>query len=172
MKRGKCKPKQLKWSELEELRDKLLERQKHICPICKKRIENPVLDHHHVRRVKGTGRIRGVLCRQCNVLLGKVENNCVRYKINQEELPFVLENMARYLLTPQQPYIHPSETPKEPKLMKSSYNELAKTVEENGKYKMPEYPKSGRLTVRLAELFEKFGIEPKFYNVKTGSRRK
>lgn len=163
MKRGRSKPKQLKWSEVEELRDRLLKWQNHICPICRKQIENPVLDHHHIRRVKGTGQIRGVLCRQCNVLLGKMENNCVRYNVNQEDLPFVLENMARYLLKKHEAYIHPSEAPKEPKLMKSSYNELTKMVEEDGRYKMPEYPKSGKLTVRLAELFERHNVEPKFY---------
>lgn len=164
MKRGDPRPKQLKWSELPELRDKLLKQQNHICPICKRQIESPVLDHHHVRRVKGTGLVRGVLCRQCNVLLGKMENNCTRYSIDQENLPEVLRNMAKYLQKKHKPYMHPSEAPKTPKLMKSSYNELAKTVKEDGRFKMPEYPKSGKLTVRLAELFEKFELEPKFYS--------
>lgn len=163
MRRGSPKPKQLKWDEVSSLRGKLLQKQKGICPICKRHIVNPVLDHHHIRRVKGTGQIRGVLCSACNVMLGKIENNCTRYCISQEELPETLRNMAKYLTKKQEPYIHPSEAPKIPKLMKSSYNELAKAMKDS-KYKIPEYPKSGRLTVRLAKLFEKFEIEPKFYS--------
>ena len=60
-------------------------------------------------------------------------------------------------------YIHPMDKPKGPLLTKSSYNELVRGVMKDGKYKMPEYPKSRKLTKRLAELFEQYGIEPKYY---------
>lgn len=156
--------KQLKHNELPELRDKLLKQQKGICPICKRIIEDPVLDHHHMKRIKGTGLIRGVLCRQCNVMLGKIENNCSRYGISQEELPAILTNMSRYIRRKHKPYRHPSAAEKPCKLMKSSYNELAQAIKADGRYKVPQYPKSGQLTKELRAWFEKLGIEPKFYS--------
>lgn len=161
---NKNSPKQLKWDDLPKLRDKLLEEQENVCPICNRSVNSPVLDHHHVKKINGTGLIRGVLCRSCNVMLGKVENNCKRYNISQKELPAVLNNMADYLKEDHLSYIHPSEAPKEPKLMKSSYNELTKMMKQDGRYKIPEYPRSGKLTVRLKELFIKFDINPKFYS--------
>lgn len=156
--------KQLKWSDLPDLRDELLQEQEYICPVCSRKVNSPVLDHHHIKKINGTGLVRGVLCRSCNVLLGKVENNCKRYNVSQEELPAVLDNMAEYLRKGCLPYIHPSEAPKEPKLMKSSYNKLARAMKEDGRYKIPEYPRSGKLTVRLRELFDKFDIDPEFYS--------
>jgi hypothetical protein len=152
---------QLKQHEIPTLRKRLIEKQEGKCPICKKEIQAPVLDHHHTKRVGGTGQVRGVLCRSCNVLLGKMENNCARYNIQQQELPQVLRNMADYLCQKQQPYLHPSEAPKRPKLMKSSYNKLVKEID--GRQKVPEYPKSGMLTKELKRLFDKYKIEPRFY---------
>ncbi len=153
---------QLKQKDIAPLRDKLLKEQNHRCPICGKIIIHPVLDHHHKKRIKGTGQIRAVLCSPCNIFLAKCENNCVRYGISQQQLPRVLRRIIRYLKADQLPYLHPSEKEKEPKLMKISYNKLRK--EYNGRAKFPEYPKSGKLTVKLKALFEQYEIEPKFYS--------
>jgi hypothetical protein len=112
----------LKHCDISTLREVLCQKQQGICPICCKELNAPCLDHHHKKRIKGTGQIRGVLCRACNVMLGKIENNCVRYSIAQEGLPAVLRNMATYLEQPHLPYIHPSDAPKAKKLRKSSYN--------------------------------------------------
>lgn len=155
-------PIQLKHSDVPELRDQLYKRQKGICPICKKLIVGPCLDHHHVKRVKGTGLIRGVLCRTCNVFIAKSENNCVRYGIGADNLPAILRNMADYLEKTPYPYIHPSEAPKAQKLKKSSYNILSKAVLISGK-RMPGYPKTGKLTVELQRLFLQFNLIPEFY---------
>ncbi len=152
---------QLKSSEIPELKKLLLKEQNNICPICDREINAPVLDHHHKKRIKGTGLVRGILCRSCNVLLGKVENNCVRYSISQTELPNVLRNMASYLEQKQLPYMHPSEAPKKKKLTKTSYKKLVKLI--NGAQKIPEYPKSGTLTKSLRVLYEKYNLTPKFY---------
>lgn len=155
---------QLQYKDLAQFRDQILKKQNHTCPVCGKEIINPVLDHHHIRRVGGTGQIRGVLCRSCNILLGKMENNCKRYNVSQEELPDALQSMAKYLRKKHKPYYHPSEAKKQPILMKSSYNQLSKVVKKHGKLKIPEYPKSGKLTKRLAELFNRFSIKPRFYS--------
>lgn len=157
-------PRQLKASDVPKLRKFLLKKQKGICLICKKDIKDPCLDHSHIKRIKGTGLIRGVLCRTCNVFIAKSENNCTRYGIDQKDLPTILRACAEYLEKDHLPYIHPSEKPKEPKLKKSSYNKLKKAYEKSGrKAKFPEYPKSQKLTKKIGELFEELKIEPEFY---------
>ena len=148
-----------------ELRERLLKEQDGICLICKRVVKNPVLDHHHIKRVKGSGLIRGVICSLCNVFLGKIENNCSRYKIDQDELPTMLRSIADYLEKKDLPYLHPSEVPKEPKLKKSSYNRLKKEASQYQKWNIP-YPKSGKLTKKLEALFIKYNIEPEFYKEK------
>lgn len=153
--------KQLTQKELPDLRNELLKKQKYLCPICDNKINDPVLDHHHIKRIGGTGRIRQVLCRSCNVFLAKSENNAIRYCISQQDLPRILRNMADYLEAEQTLYIHPSEKPKEPKLKKTSYNKLVKTI--NNNQKIPNYPKSGKLTNQLKKLFKKYNIKPEFY---------
>ena len=155
---------QLKWGEIALLRDQLLKDQNYHCLICEQKIteQEAVLDHHHCRRIGGTGQIRGVLCRTCNVFLGKIENNCKRYRIPNEKLPVILANIIKYLSICQFPYIHPSEKPKPLKLQKNSYNELKKVMD--GKKKIPPYPKSRTLTKGLEKLFNKYGITPKYYS--------
>jgi hypothetical protein len=90
--------KQLTAKEIPQLREEILKLQSGVCPICEHEIDGDAcLDHHHVKKVKGTGQIRGVLCRKCNVFIAKSENNCVRYGIDQSELPRILRNTAKYL---------------------------------------------------------------------------
>jgi len=166
------KPRQLKTKDIPKLRRYLLKKQRGLCLICCNPIKEgeAVLDHHHKKKVKGTGRVRGVLCRTCNVFLAKSENNCKRYKIKQSELPFVLRNMAKFLERKQLPYIHPSEAPKKQILKKSSYNKIIKAHTKSGaKKKIPEYrcnskgkPVQG-LTKALEWFFIKYEITPEFY---------
>lgn len=169
MKRTKPKTtrkiKVLGWGDISTLRDALSQKQGGFCPLCQRELNAPCLDHHHKKRIKGSGQVRGVLCRSCNVMLGKIENNCVRYSISQEELPMILRNMACYLEQPHLPYIHPSDAPKTPKLKKSSYNKLKKIMKDApGRKKCPEYPKSGKLTKPLEALYKEFQLEPEFYS--------
>lgn len=160
-----AKIKVLGWGDISPLREALCEKQQGFCPICCRKINAPCLDHHHKKRIKGSGQIRGVLCRSCNVMLGKIENNCVRYSISQEELPEILRNMAKYLEQPHLPYIHPSDAPKQKLLMKSSYNKLKKIMKEApSKKKCPEYPKSGKLTKPLKALYKEYNLKPEFYS--------
>ena len=152
---------QLKTTEISKLRSFLLDKQNGRCPICTNVILDSVLDHSHRRRIGGSGRVRGVLCRMCNVFLAKAENNCTRYGIGQRNLPGVLRNIADYLEKPHTHYIHPSEKPKAKKLTKLSYNRLKKVYKDKAKF--PDYPKTGILTVKLKELFEKYQIQAEFY---------
>ena len=153
---------QLKSKDIPVYRKKILkEDQDGLCAICGNPPRTPCLDHHHKKKIKGTGRIRGVVCSNCNVFLAKSENNAVRYGISHEELPEILRSMADYLEKDQYDLIHPSEKPHVPKLQKNSYNALRRVY--NGKAKFPPYPKSGKMTKPLRKLFKRFSIEPKFY---------
>ena len=166
----KIKPIQLKDSDIPLIREKILKKQKDICPICNKKILNPCLDHHHKKRIKGTGCIRGVLCHSCNVFIAKSENNSIRHNISHKDLPRVLRNLADYLEKKQYPYLHPSEKPKRKILKKASYNKLKKAYK--GKAKFPKYrinkkrKNSQTLTKPLKKLFEEYKIKPEFYKRK------
>lgn len=154
---------QLKQKEIKDVRQKILEEQNYICPICTNPIGelDAMLDHEHKKRVGGTGLIRGVLCRSCNVFVGKIENNCKRYGFHIRHLPRALRRISKYLKKDHLPLRHPSERKKGPKLKKDSYNRLMKAY--CGMARFPEYPKSGKLTVKLKELFNLYGIKPEFY---------
>jgi len=90
------------------------------------------LDHHHIKRIKGTGLIRGVLCSACNIFIAKSENNAMRYGVSKNQLPDRLRAFANYLEKKQYPFMHPSEAPPIPKLMKASYNQLKKQLIKSG----------------------------------------
>jgi len=155
---------QLKSDDIKPLRDQILEEQEYICPICNKGIVNPCLDHGHVKRLKLDGKIRGVICLNCNVFLGKIENKAKSCKISMDELPSVLRNIAEYLEIEPFPFIHPSEKRKEKLLKKASYNKLIKELKKSGyDKKIPDYPKSGKVIKKLSELFELTGVKPEFY---------
>lgn len=154
-------PVQMKVSDISDLRGELLKEQRGKCPICLQRISDPVLDHSHKRKIKGTGLIRGVLCRNCNSFLGKIENNATRYRISHELLPKVLSLISGYLRKEHLPFIHPSERAKPKLLTKRSYNSLKKVYV--GKVVFPEYKDKMKMTVKLAGLFSKYNIEPEFY---------
>jgi hypothetical protein len=153
---------QLKASDLPELREKLIQEQNGICPICEKALKSPVVDHQHTRKVKGTGLVRAVICSMCNTFLSRSENNAPRHCISLEELPKVLRNLADYLEAEHLPFIHPTEKPKEPKVSKRNFNALIKKIKQDSSYKkkLPEYPKSSKLTKELKMLFELYNISP------------
>ena len=159
------KLKQLKQKDIPIIRDKLLKKQGGLCAICKQPANRPCLDHEHVKRLKGSGRIRGVLCSNCNVFLAKMENNCVRYAIGLHDLPRVLKNVVIYIQAEHTEYIHPSEQRKKRKLKKASYNKFKKLyMQKYGSIPMYlGYPKSGKLVIRLREAYKRMGLKPEFY---------
>lgn len=152
---------QLTQSNVQQLRDELLAAQGGVCLISGKPPQRPVLDHQHKKGLGGTGLCRGVIDSNINVFLGKIENNCKRYGISLEELPNILRSIANYLEQPHLPYMHPSEKPKKPKLMKSSYNKLSSAVLKGGDAKdikkIPPY--NGNVTKVMIALAEKYNVE-------------
>ena len=169
---------ELKKSDIPKIRDEILKEQNGKCVICKKEITKETgvsLDHQHGTKLTkigddGYGLIRGVLCRSCNVEEGKIWNSMRRYvapSCVQDRIEW-LENLVEYLKKDNYNYIHPNEVPKEPKLSKKNYNKCKKLYDneefmpkrKNQKKKpFPDFPKSGKPTKLLRELFLKFNIE-------------
>ena len=161
----------MKSTEIKEIREQLLEEQNYICPLCQTEIkpEDAALDHCHDTTGPNAGRIRGVLHKRCNSAEGALKSKFIRsgtglYTTFEE----YLLNLAHYLVKDHHLLLHPTHAAKPQKLMKSSYNSLKKEVETCNQYmkrpiKVPSFPKSGRLTKKLKELYEKFGIQPRYY---------
>ena len=156
----------MKHKDIRPLRKRLWEEQNHICPVCLKEMlfEESALDHDHK-----TTLVRGVLCKRCNSLEGMLRSKWKRSGIfKRVDFTEMLGNLYNYLMQDQHPYIHPSHVQKKPKLMKRSYNKLKKEIQNANRYlekpiKIPPYPKSKKLTKRLKELYEQFGMFPEFY---------
>jgi len=73
------------------------------CPILDIATDDWVLDHDH-----DTGMVRGVISRQANSLLGKVENFYFKMCKGQKDfLPITLEAMAKYLYECKTEVLHP-----------------------------------------------------------------
>jgi len=94
----------MKYIKQSDLRDWRNANSTNKCPISRADMEDCVVDHCHT-----SGRIRGVLHRQSNVLLGKIENAWKRYvnKSSTIELPEALRNMADYLERENLDILHP-----------------------------------------------------------------
>jgi gas vesicle protein len=166
--------KSMKQEDIKALREQLLKANGYKCR-CSGLPLNPedaALDHAHQSSdytETQEGQVRGVIHKFVNSIEGQWRSKYLRSGLKDmitfEEL---LLAMYEYLMTAREPYLHPSANPKPRKLMKSSYNQLKKEIEQVNKHlhkqiKIPPYPKSQRLTKRLKELFEQFDIEPKFY---------
>lgn len=166
---------QLNSSSINEIKSELLILQDGKCAICGCVLTEQTgihLDHQHMTSKEsigesGAGLIRGVCCRSCNVMEGKIWNNLKRYKQTTSTGQRVewLGNLIKYYEKGTYNYIHPSEKPKEPQVSKRYYNKLKKLYNEkysgiSRKKKFPEYPKSGKLTNHLKKLFAEFELPP------------
>lgn len=130
-------------SELPKIRRVLLEKQDFRCAICDKDLSNEPtsnqhVDHQHLYKsdelgYRGNGLIRGVLCRDCNALEGKVWNNLHRFGKSNKSNPvdsrvLWLSNLLEYYKNAyyfEDPILHPKERRPE-KLQKSEYNKILK----------------------------------------------
>ena len=125
---------------IKPIRDAYITRQKGKCLLCNKLVHNPTLDHMHIKRVKGTGLIRNVLCSRCNTFLARVENNTARHGITNKELPDLLRRMASHL-EDEKRIIHPTEIPTRKKVGTREWNRVKK-------YYFKIYPKRKALPKR------------------------
>ena len=157
---------QLSNKDLTTLRSTLYYNQEGKCAICGESLEGQRthIDHKHATQKEtlgenGAGLVRGLCCANCNCMEGKIVNAAKRYQI--KDLEQWLHNLIEYHKKPTTNFIHPTEKPKEKKVSKSNYNKLKKQYSlSDNKKKFPEYPKSGKLTKDLAELFNRYGIAP------------
>lgn len=92
--------------DVNRVRKILTEEQEWIDPITKEKLVSPCLDHLH----DSTQQVRGVLSREINVLVGKIENTYTRnikYWCDLP-LPFLLRGIADYLEQEPLEIIHPN----------------------------------------------------------------
>jgi hypothetical protein len=102
----------LKYREVKEVREQMLEEQNYKCALCGEPIidlSEAVLDHDHY-----TGRIRSVLHRGCNVFLSRIENGLTINRITPTRLAVILNNTISYINTSPKELIHPTHKTKEP----------------------------------------------------------
>lgn len=98
----------LKYTQVKTYREQQLLNQGNCCALCKQEItDDAVLDHDHK-----TGLVRQVLHRGCNSMLGKIENNMPRSRINVERLRAFAENLLDYIETQHTELVHPTHKPK------------------------------------------------------------
>ena len=94
----------LKRSEIAGYRTQRLDLQFNLCALCSEPIDDDaVLDHDHK-----TGLIRSVLHRGCNAMLGKIENNMARNRMDQERLRKWAQNIVQYISKTHTDLIHPT----------------------------------------------------------------
>lgn len=163
----------LKQKDIKVIKEKWHAEQNNICPLFGKEYssEDVTLDHCHKLKSElpsedGKGLCRGAIHFQANAIEGKITNAFKRYGGDKHtDMVTFLRNLANYLERNKSheeiKYIHPSEVPKAPKLMKSSYNKLLKAAK-GTKVKVPAY--SGKFTKPIQKLFEKYNITPEFHS--------
>jgi hypothetical protein len=97
----------LKVKDISALRQRLVEQQQGECFICRVKLDTVVacLDHDHA-----TGRIRAVLCGNCNGIEGKIFNLCRRAKRERDEPAFLQSILGywAYWQTNPRSELHPS----------------------------------------------------------------
>ena len=102
----------LKASETKEYRHRLWVAQGHRCALSGYEISfaDAVLDHDHA-----TGRVRGVLHRGVNAMLGKIENSYKRYGVSHPMMVAACKNVGYYLSqnNGDKPYYHTHRTEEE-----------------------------------------------------------
>jgi hypothetical protein len=107
----------LKYTQIKTHRSELLQRQEYRCSLCGDTIiDDAVLDHDHK-----TGRIRSVLHRGCNAMLGKIENNMPRNRMDIHRLERFCTNIVKYITEEYADIVHPTYLTPEERKMKTAY---------------------------------------------------
>lgn len=94
----------MKYIRQKDLKRYRIDHRPAICPITKRADFAPVVDHCHK-----SGFIRGVICREANAVLGRIENAYCRMSESSrvQSLPQMLRNMADYLEAKPAKHVHP-----------------------------------------------------------------
>jgi hypothetical protein len=107
----------LKPKEIAGLRDKVILQQDGKCWLCDIDLKTvtPCLDHDHE-----TGRIRGVLCQNCNGIEGKIKNLANRAKRDKTRYDFVnkILDYWNYFSALQRSEIHPTHKTEDEKRLR------------------------------------------------------
>ena len=82
--------KKLLAKEIPDVREKIKKRQRDQCPLCGRVLKDPCLDHDH-----DSGAIRGVLCRNCNRVEGKIQFWVKTVGVNRVDF---IRRLAKYWL--------------------------------------------------------------------------
>lgn len=82
----------IKTSQIKPLTARILAEQGGVCPLCRQEIQDGMacLDHDHT-----TGEIRGVLCRNCNGMEGRIHNRVIAAKRKLSPIEW-LTNLLEY----------------------------------------------------------------------------
>lgn len=103
----------LKYREISEYRHRQLQDQDYTCALCGDLIiDDAVLDHDHK-----TGKLRQVLHRGCNSMLGKIENNMPRSQMSIDRLKIFAERLVTYMTEEHSDVLHPTYKTKEERKM-------------------------------------------------------
>lgn len=77
----------------DELKQKLFEEQNKCCKLCGNEFEGPYnkqhLDHDHSLEGSNAGKIRGLLCPQCNMLEGMIKHKFVRSGLKGRSVDYI-----------------------------------------------------------------------------------
>lgn len=112
----------LKYKEIKTYREEQLQHQSYKCALCGEIIQDDaVLDHCHK-----TGKLRQVLHRGCNSMLGKIENNMPRSQMTIDRLKTFAERLVSYMETQHTEVLHPTYKTKEERKMRA-YKKKGKT---------------------------------------------
>lgn len=116
-----------KQSEILRIKNELLEKQNWICPLCQLDLRDVIprnicLDHDH-----DTGMIRGVLCRNCNSMEGKI-HGCIRRAKRQLTKKQWFKHLVKYWKTSTK-VLHPNH--KTPEQRKEASKKRAKRKRHN-----------------------------------------
>lgn len=105
----------LKPKDIPLIRSKILKIQQNKCAICGRKNLVFCLDHDHE-----TGRIRGVLCRSCNTVEGKLRKAFIRYGLRKANVLYIawIQNLICYYSYAQYKYVHPKHKEKKNKVKK------------------------------------------------------
>jgi hypothetical protein len=82
----------IKYKDVKTIRDEYIINQSNKCMLCDHDLDSPCLDHNH-----RNGEIRGVLCRGCNLFLGKIEKNLAICRITNDKLYNIITNLIPYM---------------------------------------------------------------------------